>query len=283
MHAPYSRKRCRLEKRENKTRKNLATQQTKIRQQGKRTRELCKYSEREQANATTATATAHTNTQQERHLPNDKREPTTNERNDQVNERSTKQNIRSNCQFKTMNNLNVMQINVNSIQSKHKRAEFAQFIEKHKPDVVLISETKLQPKNEILFRGFRIFRNDRIVNNGGGTAVLVKESLACEYVPVPNEIKSFECCIKMKTINEKSLIFASVYKPPSKKENNKTVQIKINADELNEILNIDKNALYIIGGDFNSHHRNWNSEMNCANGESLSEWYQSYNNFYDLC
>lgn len=47
-------------------------------------------------------------------------------------------------------------------------------------------------------------------------------------------------------------------------------------------MNIDRNACYIIGGDFNSHHTSWNSEFNCANGRKIYEWYQSYRSEYNI-
>lgn len=58
--------------------------------------------------------------------------------------------------------------------------------------------------------------------------------------------------------------------------------IKIQANELNEILNIERNALYVIGGDFNAQHSIWNSQIISTNGTAIHEWYMSNKYFYDI-
>lgn len=177
----------------------------------------------------------------------------------------------------------VIQLNISSIKSKAKRLEFQHFINQRKPNLILLSETKLNKRNSVSFIGYSILRNDRSHNSGGGTAICYSNDLDCEYVNNPSTIKSFECCIlKMKLNDGKSLIVASIYKPPSEVINKRTIPITINPIELNSIMNIDKNSLYIIGGDFNSHHRSWNSEFNCANGKRIYEWYQSYRNEFNI-
>lgn len=182
-----------------------------------------------------------------------------------------------------INDFKVIQLNINSIQSKVKRIEFQQFLNKTKPQIVLLSETKLNKRHNVSFNGYRIVRNDRMQNCGGGTAICFSTNIDCEHINTPSNIKSFECCLlKMKLINGKNLIFASVYKPPSEVINKKTVHIKINPMELNSILNIDKNAYYIIGGDFNAHHQFWNDKQNCINGKAIYEWFLAHKNNYNI-
>lgn len=138
-------------------------------------------------------------------------------------------------------NFKIMQLNVNSIKSKQKSVEFSEFLKKHSPQIVLLSETNLKEKSALFIPKYKIFRNDRLEKEGGGTAICISENLDCEYVPVPNKVKSIECCIvKIKQSNKETMYFASVYKPPSKKVNGKNTPIKINVNDLNEILNIEK-------------------------------------------
>lgn len=168
---------------------------------------------------------------------------------------------------------NVIQLNVNSIQSKHKQMELKQFINKHTPDIILLTETKLNEKNKVSFDGYNIIRNDRTENSGGGTAICYKNHLCCEFIATPNKIKSFECCLlQLKTKSEKNIIFASIYKTPSKKENGKSIQIKIKTKELDEIFKLRKDALFVVGSDFNAHHQLWNSETNTQNGIDIVDW-----------
>lgn len=173
-----------------------------------------------------------------------------------------------------LNEITVIQLNINSIQSKTKRAEFQHFLQRHKPHLILLCETKLNKQHKLAFSGYNILRNDRTCNSGGGTAICYSSSFVCEHLSTPSTIKSFECCLlKLKLNDNKSIIVASIYKPPSKVINNKSVPIKINPIEINDILNIDRNAYYIVGGDFNSHHTSWNSAHNCSNGKEIFDWF----------
>lgn len=141
-------------------------------------------------------------------------------------------------------NLKIVQLNVNSLRSKVKKIEFEQFLKKHSPDLIMLTETKLNEKNSISFHGYKIARNDRLENNGGGTAICYKEYISCEFIATPKKNTSFECCLlNLKTKSEKNVIFASIYKPPSRKENGKSIPIKIKASELNEIFKIHKESL----------------------------------------
>lgn len=180
-------------------------------------------------------------------------------------------------------NFKIIQLNVNSLQSKLKKLEFEQFLKKHSPDLVMLTETKLNAKNNVFFHGYKIFRNDRVENSGGGTAICYKEQLCCDFIASPKKIKSFECClVKLKTKSKQSVIFASIYKPPSRKESGKSVPIKIKVDELNEIFKLEKNALFVVGGDFNSHHQLWNSKINSQNGINIADWYEMHKNEYEI-
>lgn len=129
-----------------------------------------------------------------------------------------------------------MQINVNSIRSNTKQIELFEFLKKHSPHIVLLSETNLSEKNRVKIGNYKINRNYRKKSEGGGTAICFRSDLCCEYINKPSTIKSFECCLtKLKIKCNEHVIFASVYKPPSENINGKKVQIKINAKEINEI------------------------------------------------
>lgn len=161
--------------------------------------------------------------------------------------------------------LKIIQINVNSIYSKQKRHEFKLFLNEHDPDVVLICETKLNNKAQLHFKNYKIYRNDRNTNNGGGTAILIKEKIDSEYIKTPTNVKSIECCIAViKAENNKKIFISSIYKPPKN---------KFITNDLNEILKLNDKESHIIAGDFNAHHTLWNDKKICPEGKSIANWY----------
>lgn len=167
--------------------------------------------------------------------------------------------------------LKVIQLNINSIISHKKRTEFEQFLKKHKPQVIILSETKLSKKHTLNINGYTTIRNDHLKN------------IECEQLSTPKTITTFECCqAKLKLQNNKNIIIASTYKPPTEIINKKQTLIKIKPNELNEIFKIDKNAYYLIGGDFNSKHTSWNNNTNCINGNKIHEWYETYKNTHNI-
>ena len=70
--------------------------------------------------------------------------------------------------------LKIISINVNSLIQNQRRDCLLNFTETHKPDIVLINETKLNPKYKIHFKDFTLVRNDRPNSKmRGGTAILI--------------------------------------------------------------------------------------------------------------
>lgn len=62
----------------------------------------------------------------------------------------------------TANEFTVIQLNINSIQSKTKRIEFQSFLKKLKPQIIMLSETKLNKRHTLSFIGYKMLRNDRL-------------------------------------------------------------------------------------------------------------------------
>lgn len=179
--------------------------------------------------------------------------------------------------------IKVMQLNINSIISLKKRTEFELLIKKHAPSIILLSETKLHKKHTLNINGYKILRSDRTKNTGGGTAIIYKNNMKCEQLQTPKTITSFECCLaKLSLQNNKYLLIASIYKPPSEIVDKKQTLIKIKPHELNEIFKTDKNAFYLIGGDFNSKHIEWNNNTNCINGKIISNWYETHKQIHNI-
>lgn len=121
--------------------------------------------------------------------------------------------------------------------------------------IILLSETWLKwssPKFKI--QGFDTVRCDRTGGNGGGTAILVKNSI--QYTQYPLDLSSIKCietCAIQIKWRCKPLIIISVYIPP---------QAKVTKTDLLKFFS-QFNSDYILGGDFNAHHTNWGNVSNC--------------------
>jgi len=58
----------------------------------------------------------------------------------------------------------VIVANVNSIVSNYKRLQLLNFLEKNKPDLLLINKTKLNKKHTLFLKNYDIIRMDRDTN-----------------------------------------------------------------------------------------------------------------------
>lgn len=113
--------------------------------------------------------------------------------------------------------LNIIEINVNSIIKLNRRYNLCNFINMHNPDILLLNETKLSAKYKVEFKDYSFIRNDRAnAARGGGTAILLKKHI--RYTNYTNKtIKSFKfletCIIKIPLVSNKTLFIISAYYP----------------------------------------------------------------------
>lgn len=113
--------------------------------------------------------------------------------------------------------LKIIHINVNSIIRLARRYELLNFLNKNKPDIVLLNETKLNKKHKLLFEEYDFVRRDRVGSNrGGGTAILVKKDIKFKTI-TNTHIEKFKyleaCIIKIITNSNNCLYIISVYYP----------------------------------------------------------------------
>lgn len=172
--------------------------------------------------------------------------------------------INTNLLSSDINNLKIAQINIRSLVSMAKREEFRLFLKKYKPDIVLISETHLKPKHKINFDGYKFYRSDRLDSSCGGTAICILENILSAYIKTPESIQSIESCSIRIDLEHSAIILSAIYRKPTK---------KINCVDLTTLINIDKNAIFILAGDFNAHSPLWGSNKMCPNGREINEWF----------
>lgn len=160
--------------------------------------------------------------------------------------------------------LKCIELNVNSLKSKYKQHELKSFIDDHKPDIMLLIETKLNEKKKFSLPNYNVFRNDRLSDSGGGTAILIRSRFSCVHLHCLSTITSFEyTAVKLFLENNKVVYFVAIYKRPGN---------LINTNELSVLLNTFGSAPFVLGGDFNCKHRSWGNVDNTSEGNKLYSW-----------
>ncbi|KAH0568114.1 hypothetical protein KQX54_018408 [Cotesia glomerata] len=87
--------------------------------------------------------------------------------------------------------LKFMAINANSLQHNVRRFELHNRLEQYNPDIVLISETKLNSSHYILSHKYKVIRTDRPNSKqGGGTAILIKNHIKHQVIRYPSSLKN---------------------------------------------------------------------------------------------
>lgn len=177
----------------------------------------------------------------------------------------------------TNKSLKIIQINVNSIIRISRRYELQSFLDEHKPDIVLLNETKLNPKHRVHFNNYKTLRKDRIGSiRGGGTAVLIKNNIKHNYYSnnVTNSLLHLESCIiKIPLRGNKNIFVISAYYPAG----NNNCNIKSDLFKLFDSIGLqDENNYYILAGDLNSKHTNWGNSTNNSKGISLQNWLSEF-------
>ena len=77
-------------------------------------------------------------------------------------------------QQSNINNFKIIEVNANSLVSVVKRHNLDIFINKHKPDALIVCETHLNIRHNFKLAGYNIIRTDRKCNRrGGGTAIII--------------------------------------------------------------------------------------------------------------
>ena len=150
------------------------------------------------------------------------------------------------------NNLRTLIANANGIRSKLAPLEAA--CDYLKPDVIIISETKVMhsvSNQEIVPEQFasNCFRRDRSFH-GGVVLIAVRGGISCVLVDTPHVTDSEQVWANIMSPNKPDLYIGSLYRPPSAGD---SPLIEIEATLTN--LPVDKTL--ILGGDFNSREIDW--------------------------
>lgn len=157
----------------------------------------------------------------------------------------------------------LIHFNVNSIVSPAKKVQLIEYINRYNPEIVFLTETKLKPGHFFAVKNYNLFRADRLQTNGGGTAILVKNSINAKQVK--SHSRFFEsCAIKLK-VSKQSVVCIAIYVPPT--SNLKYFNFKNFFENFNESI--------ICAGDFNARHTEFGDYICDERGNQLFELHQS--------
>lgn len=156
--------------------------------------------------------------------------------------------------------------NCNSILSKI--LEFRGFVNEHKPDIILLQETRLESGNSFKVYGYTVYRND----NDRGTAILVKNSIPHHLILLPNLNCINATAISLNIKNLPPITVISVYVPPNRSIRNLT-------SDLQTLNNVSRHS--IIFGDFNAHHPLWKCRRPNPHGNAIFS-FTAHSDFYIL-
>jgi len=152
--------------------------------------------------------------------------------------------------------LRILNINCQSIKKKQDRIE--NIIDSTKPDIIMATETWLDPTitdNQVFPPNYRLWRNDRKSGTGGGVLIAIKNTLLSTDIP---ELQT-DCEIiwaKIQLVGAKTLLICCYYQPKTSDEHS--------LHEFQESLNrasSPKDSILLIGGDFNLPGWDWKSKV----------------------
>ena len=152
-------------------------------------------------------------------------------------------------------------MNVNS--AKGKPAEIANILDYTKPDVVVMSETKLDKScytSEFLPKNYTAFRRDRTIN-GGGVLIATKKGLVADEVYFKELGKDCELmCVRVSTCSKMpSLYVCAYYRPQTDNTPNTSLDsLKSALDQIEQLAGRSKSTL-VVTGDFNCPNIDWDS------------------------
>ena len=160
---------------------------------------------------------------------------------------------RPNKSTQQKHNLKTLVINFQSM--KNKKEEIANLIDSADPDIIIGTETWLNPNitnREVLPNSYNVYRKDR-ADSYGGVLVAVKGDLISEEISITHNTEAIY--IKVQTTSSKPLIIGSLYRPPS----SDTTYMEEMCNTISTLFSTNKSAIIWLGGDLNLPDINWKS------------------------
>lgn len=153
--------------------------------------------------------------------------------------------------------LSIVSWNANSVLNK--RQEVPVFLQDYQIDILLLQETFLRPCHSWKIPNYSIYRTDRTNGPGGGTAIIIKNSLP-HHLPtsLPTLQNTETTSIQIPIGNNLFLLLTSAYIPPSQ---------PFSCHDFRLLTSGPMPSL--IAGDLNSKHSNWGCRITNSRGRAL--------------
>lgn len=168
-----------------------------------------------------------------------------------------------------MNNLNILFWNCNGIQKKI--PELQTFVHKNNIHIILLGETRSNPKFPIKISNFITYRQDRLTiqnkPHAGGTAILINRNIVHQQMHIPTILDSTSIQIQL---GDTPIQISAVYKSPS------TTLLQTDLDALTE------QEHFLIAGDLNAKHSSWLCRKTNRDGRTLLQ-HMEISNKYTIC
>lgn len=168
--------------------------------------------------------------------------------------------------------IDIIQLNVNSIVSHLKRTELNLFLKLHNPHAVLLCETVLNNTHNVVIPRYNIERHDKIPNNPGrGTAILVKNGTKYSRINTASwNLKTLEVTAVLVQTTRQPILLIAAYR-----FNQTSPLDPTDLDTIAAARNLLGPGHTIIGGDFNARHHRWFNTFDCPSGRALDQWIQN--------
>ena len=153
--------------------------------------------------------------------------------------------------------------------SKSKLSEFKNFLFRFTPDIVFLSETHWREGINVKFQSYSLVRKNCLNHRGGGVAILIHDFIQT----LPLNLKSLDTleAVGISIISPElgTIDLISVYCPRGNCSSNDFWYL------------LNRRHQFFIGGDFNSHHPYWDTNINqSASGVTI---FDIMNDSPDLC
>lgn len=158
--------------------------------------------------------------------------------------------------------LQILSFNANGI--KNQKLEIISILNELDIDIMCVNETHLDAKDRFNIPNYYTYRYDR-PTRGGGTAIIIKRSIAHRPINIP-PLQDVEATAIILPTNQQEILIAAIYHPPYRNLNIQDFQI------LTAL-----HPYYLLMGDVNAKHQNWNSRINSPKGIALNNFAVQHN------
>ncbi|GFV89565.1 probable RNA-directed DNA polymerase from transposon BS [Trichonephila clavipes] len=141
--------------------------------------------------------------------------------------------------------LHIVSWNADGIQ--HKIQELENYINDNSPDIIALQETFLRPSIDLNIPNYSTYRNDRLTHRGGGTVILVKNSISHHPINIYTTAVSITAIDIERPTN--NITICSLYRSPTSPINS----------FIPDLIKIFRNRAQCIAvGEYNAKHSTWN-------------------------